>query len=103
MFRTLLPALALTFAAAPALADQVTETPVSFEIELASAPTDTLASIEAQAWTACAPTRGSASVFDRSQNVRRACQDGLVRDVVSALSDPDVTAALDARETNLEG
>ena len=103
MFRTLLPALALSLIAAPALADEAGTTDVSFEIQIAAPTAETLASIDAQAWEACAPTPGSASVFDRSSQARRACKDDLVREVVSELSNPELTAALEAREATVEG
>ena len=99
MFRTLLPALALSLMAAPAVA----ETNVSFDIPLEAPAAETLANIQAQAWEACAPTPTSASILDRSAEARRACQKALVRDVVNELADPDVIAALDAREADLKG
>ena len=103
MIRTFLPSLALFLIAAPTLADEAGTTDVSFEIQIAAPTAETLASIDAQAWEACAPTPGSASVFDRSPKARRACQDDLVREVVSELSNPELSAALQARDATDEG
>ncbi|MEL6568654.1 MAG: hypothetical protein AAFQ22_09570 [Pseudomonadota bacterium] len=105
MLRNCLPALALAFAfiATPAVADTLADNDIDFEIALTASAAETLANIKAEAWAACAPTPGSASVFDRSHVARRSCQDALVRDVVNKLADPNITAALEADAVPSEG
>ncbi|MEO0817063.1 MAG: hypothetical protein AAFX86_07110 [Pseudomonadota bacterium] len=103
MLRNCLPALAFAFIATPVGADPSADTDVDFEIALTASAAETLANIKAEAWAACAPTPGSASVFDRSHVARRACQDALVRDVVNKLADPKITAELEADAVTSEG